>query len=162
MDADAAELETAGLSARTPVSTFAGACLWPDLTALVSLDGRFAFFRSLTNVFDDADFGSPLLTMLFPVARLTRFAAALAAFRFFLGAAFAAGLAATFFRGLVFAFVARFRGPAEDDPPPGRFRVDLADVVFFDLAPLAFAGFLVDFLRAAIKLSTQDRLRAPL
>jgi hypothetical protein len=108
--------------------------------------------------------------MLFSVGFETRLAAAPTTLRFFFGATFAnvfaAGLAedleTLFFRAVVFGFAARFRLPAEDDPPPGRLRVDLAEVIFCDLAPVAFAGFLVDFLRAAIKLSTQDRLLAPL
>jgi hypothetical protein len=58
-------------------------------------------------------------------------------------------LAATFFRGSVFGLDVRFFVAAGDDLPVARLRADLADD-FTDFTPLDFAGFLVDFLRAAI------------
>jgi hypothetical protein len=54
---------------------------------------------------------------------------------------------------------ARFFVTADDDLPLARLRADLTDD-FADLTPLDFAGFLVDFLRAAIRLSTHDRFLA--
>jgi hypothetical protein len=140
---------------------FASGCLGPGLTAAtVSVGGRLTGFGVLTVVFGAARLAPTRFTMAFSVFFALRAATATPPLRFRLAtAALWDGFAATFFRGSVFPLAACFFVTADDDLPVARLRADLTDD-FADLIPLDFAGFLVDFLRAAIRLSTHDRFLA--
>jgi len=148
-------------AASTLGGAFASGCLGPGLTAAtVSVGGRLTGFGVLTVVFGAAGLAPTRFTMAFSVFFALRTGTATPPLRFRLAtAALWDGFAATFFRGSVFPLAARFFVTADDDLPVARLRADLTDD-FADLIPLDFAGFLVDFLRAAIRLSTHDRFLA--
>jgi hypothetical protein len=143
-------------AASTLGGAFASGCLGPGLTAAtVSVGGRLTGFGVLTVVFGAAGLAPTRFTMA-SVFFALRTATATPPLRFRLAtAALWDGFAATFFRGSVFPLAARFFVTADDDLPVARLRADLTDD-FADLIPLDFAGFLVDFLRAAIRLSTHE------
>jgi hypothetical protein len=147
-------------AASTLGGAFASGCLGPGLTAAtVCADGRLTGFGVLTVVLGATGLAPTRFTMAFSVFFALRTATATPPLRFRLAAAaFWDGLA-TFFRGSVFPLAARFFVTADDDLPVARLRADLTDD-FADLTPLDLAGFLVDFLRAAIRLSTHDRFLA--
>ena len=93
-------------------------------------------------------------------------AGTMAAFRFFFCfAGRGTALAATFFLAggaltLAFSLIPCFRSLVEDETVFVRRLVDRPEDVLSDLLLLVFSDFFVDFLRAAIRLSTHERFFA--